>query len=99
MFLHGQFCQIIACFCCVLQQTLEAEKGISGYSDTQDELERVSAIKTELDEKKGRTLDDMSEMVIHISIIYFFFFKAFFLTLKGDVTNLDRFSSCKMSNY
>ncbi|XP_033989136.1 intraflagellar transport protein 81 homolog [Trematomus bernacchii] len=44
-------------------QTMEAEKGISGYSDTQEELERVSAIKSELDEKKGRTLDDMSEMV------------------------------------
>uniref|UniRef100_A0A7N8WMI0 Intraflagellar transport protein 81 homolog n=1 Tax=Mastacembelus armatus TaxID=205130 RepID=A0A7N8WMI0_9TELE len=44
-------------------QTVEAEKGISGYSDTQEELERVSAIKSELDEKKGRTLDDMSEMV------------------------------------
>uniref|UniRef100_A0A8C8E056 Intraflagellar transport 81 homolog n=1 Tax=Oryzias sinensis TaxID=183150 RepID=A0A8C8E056_9TELE len=39
------------------------QKGISGYSNTQEELERVSAIKTELDEKKGRTLDDMSEMV------------------------------------
>uniref|UniRef100_A0A3Q4H262 Intraflagellar transport protein 81 homolog n=1 Tax=Neolamprologus brichardi TaxID=32507 RepID=A0A3Q4H262_NEOBR len=44
-------------------QAVEAEKGISGYSDTQEELERVSAIKSELDEKKGRTLDDMSEMV------------------------------------
>uniref|UniRef100_A0A667XY96 Intraflagellar transport protein 81 homolog n=1 Tax=Myripristis murdjan TaxID=586833 RepID=A0A667XY96_9TELE len=44
-------------------QTMEAQKGISGYSDTQEELERVSAIKSELDEKKGRTLDDMSEMV------------------------------------
>ncbi|XP_061672641.1 intraflagellar transport protein 81 homolog [Syngnathoides biaculeatus] len=44
-------------------QSMEAEKGISGYSNTQDELERVSAIKSELDEKKGRTLDDMSEMV------------------------------------
>ncbi|XP_040010512.1 intraflagellar transport protein 81 homolog isoform X3 [Xiphias gladius] len=43
-------------------QTVEAEKGISGYSDTQEELERVSAIKSELDEKKGRKLDDMSEM-------------------------------------
>lgn len=46
-----------------VKQTLEAEKGISGYSTTQEELERVSAIKSELDEKKGRTLDDMSEMV------------------------------------
>ncbi|XP_034452276.1 intraflagellar transport protein 81 homolog [Hippoglossus hippoglossus] len=44
-------------------QMVEAEKGISGYSNTQEELERVSAIKSELDEKKGRTLDDMSEMV------------------------------------
>ncbi|XP_046904575.1 intraflagellar transport protein 81 homolog [Hypomesus transpacificus] len=44
-------------------QSVEAQKGISGYSDTKDELERVSAIKSELDEMKGRTLDDMSEMV------------------------------------
>lgn len=44
-------------------ETMEAEKGISGYSNTQEELERVSAIKSELDEKKGRTLNDMSEMV------------------------------------
>ncbi|KAA8578912.1 hypothetical protein FQN60_017515 [Etheostoma spectabile] len=44
-------------------QTMEAEKGISGYSNTQEELERVSAIKSELDEMKGRTLDDMSTMV------------------------------------
>ncbi|XP_077417630.1 intraflagellar transport protein 81 homolog [Vanacampus margaritifer] len=44
-------------------QTVEAEKGISGYSNTQEELEKVSTIKSELDEKKGRTLDDMSEMV------------------------------------
>lgn len=46
------------------QQSLEVKQGISGYSDTQEELERVSAIKSELDEMKGRTLDDMSEMVI-----------------------------------
>lgn len=44
-------------------QSLEAQKGISGFSETQEELERVSAIKSELDELKGRTLDDMSEMV------------------------------------
>ncbi|XP_012673245.1 intraflagellar transport protein 81 homolog [Clupea harengus] len=44
-------------------QSVEAQKGISGYSDTQEELERVSAIKSELDEMKGRTLDDMSGMV------------------------------------
>ncbi|KAK7933336.1 hypothetical protein WMY93_004232 [Mugilogobius chulae] len=44
-------------------ETVEAERGISGFSNTQEELERVSAIKSELDEKKGQTLDDMSEMV------------------------------------
>ncbi|CAL1616469.1 unnamed protein product [Knipowitschia caucasica] len=44
-------------------EKLEAERGIAGYSNTQEELERVSAIKSELDEKKGGTLDNMSEMV------------------------------------
>ncbi|XP_072271992.1 intraflagellar transport protein 81 homolog [Pyxicephalus adspersus] len=44
-------------------QAMEQKRGISGYSDTQEELERVSAIKSEVDEMKGRTLDDMSEMV------------------------------------
>ncbi|XP_077164194.1 intraflagellar transport protein 81 homolog [Paroedura picta] len=44
-------------------QAIEAKKGISGYSDTQEELERVSAVKSEMDEMKGRTLDSMSEMV------------------------------------
>ena len=42
---------------------MEEQKGISGFSDTQEELERVSAAKSELDDVKGRTLDDMSEMV------------------------------------
>ncbi|XP_054936343.1 intraflagellar transport protein 81 homolog isoform X7 [Physeter macrocephalus] len=45
------------------EQTIEEKKGISGYSYTQEELERVSALKSEVDEVKGRTLDDMSEMV------------------------------------
>nr|XP_031525961.1 intraflagellar transport protein 81 homolog isoform X2 [Vicugna pacos] len=44
-------------------QTIEEKKGVSGYSYTQEELERVSALKSEVDEMKGRTLDDMSEMV------------------------------------
>lgn len=42
---------------------MEAEKGVSGYSNTQEELEKVSTIKSELDERKGRVLGDMSEMV------------------------------------
>ncbi|KYO39754.1 intraflagellar transport 81-like protein isoform B [Alligator mississippiensis] len=44
-------------------QAIEDKKGISGYSYTQEELERVSAVKSEMDEMKGRTLDNMSEMV------------------------------------
>lgn len=44
-------------------QTAEEKKGVSGYSYTQEELERVSTLKSEVDEMKGRTLDDMSEMV------------------------------------
>ncbi|KAM8961139.1 intraflagellar transport protein 81 homolog [Pelodytes ibericus] len=44
-------------------QKIEQKRGISGYSDTQEELERVSTLKSEVDEMKGRTLDDMSEMV------------------------------------
>ncbi|XP_071077967.1 intraflagellar transport protein 81 homolog isoform X2 [Desmodus rotundus] len=44
-------------------QNTEEKRGISGYSYTQEELERVSALKSEVDEMKGRTLDDMSEMV------------------------------------
>lgn len=46
-----------------LQQAIEDKKGISGYSDKQEELERVSAVKSEMDEMKGRTLDNMSETV------------------------------------
>ncbi|NXT82736.1 IFT81 protein, partial [Zapornia atra] len=44
-------------------QAIEDKKGISGYSYTQEELERVSAVKSEMDEMKGQTLDNMSEMV------------------------------------
>jgi len=42
---------------------LESRKGVTGFRETQDELEKVSALKSEVDETKGRTLDDMSAMV------------------------------------
>ncbi len=54
---------LIAVILFPLQAKLEAKKGVSGYHDTQEELEKVSAIKSELDDMKGRTLEDMSEMV------------------------------------
>lgn len=43
--------------------SLEAKKGVSGFHETQEELEKVSAIKSELDEQKGKTLEDISELV------------------------------------
>eukprot|EP00052_Salpingoeca_macrocollata_P012331 m.95536 g.95536 ORF g.95536 m.95536 type:complete len:674 (+) comp18432_c0_seq1:165-2186(+) len=42
---------------------LESEQGIQGAVHVQEELEKVSAAKGELDEEKGRTLDDISDMV------------------------------------
>ena len=36
---------------------------MSGFHETQEELEKVSAKKSELDEQKGKTLEDISELV------------------------------------
>lgn len=36
---------------------------MAGYRETQEELEKVSAIKSEFDEMKDKTLEDMSKMV------------------------------------
>ncbi|NXA03952.1 IFT81 protein, partial [Sapayoa aenigma] len=50
-------------------QATEEKKGISGYSYTQEELERVSAVKSEMDEMKGQTLDNMSDMVRKLNAV------------------------------
>ena len=42
---------------------VEKEKGVSGFTDTQEELERVSALKGDLDIKKAASLEEMSKMV------------------------------------
>ena len=42
---------------------MEAKHGVSGYRETQEALENVSALKSELDQMKGRTLEDISFMV------------------------------------
>ena len=42
---------------------IEKEKGVSGFTDTQEELERVSALKGDLDIKKAASLEEMSKMV------------------------------------
>lgn len=45
------------------QGIVETKAGVSGYRQTQENLEKVSTMKSEFDEVKGRTLEDMSEMV------------------------------------
>lgn len=44
------------------------QKGVSGFHNAQDELEKVSSIKAELDEKKGQTLEEMSVMVQKLNL-------------------------------
>ncbi|PAA50779.1 hypothetical protein BOX15_Mlig023972g1, partial [Macrostomum lignano] len=49
----------------VKRQISQAEKraGVSGYSDTQEQLEKVSKMMTQLNQKKGDTLEDMSRII------------------------------------
>jgi len=47
---------------------LESRKGVSGFRETQEELEKVSVMKSEMDETKHRTLDDMSDMVKKLNL-------------------------------
>lgn len=42
---------------------MEEQKGVSGFHDTQEELEKVSSVKSGLDEQKGKSLDEISDMV------------------------------------
>lgn len=42
---------------------LESQKGVSGFHDTQEEMEKVSTVKSGLDEQKGISLDEISDMV------------------------------------
>ena len=54
-----------------LQQTLsamEAAQGVSGYRNTQENLEKVADQKATLDEQKGATLEDMSGLVSQLSL-------------------------------
>ncbi|XP_014665305.1 PREDICTED: intraflagellar transport protein 81 homolog [Priapulus caudatus] len=41
----------------------EEKHGVAGFTDTQEELEQVSAVKSQLDEEKGKTLENISGMV------------------------------------
>ena len=46
-----------------LLEFMEKRKGVSGFRSTQDNLEKVSNVKSELDSKKEETLKDMSRNV------------------------------------
>jgi intraflagellar transport protein 81 len=48
---------------------LEAQKGVSGFHDTQEELEKVSSVKSGVDEQKGKSLDEISDMVSRTMIL------------------------------
>ena len=47
--------------------SVEKSKGVVGYSETQQNLEKVSALKNELDEEKGKTLEEISRVVTEIN--------------------------------
>ena len=51
-----------------LQSQVETQKGVSGFHDTQEELEKVSSVKSGLDEQKGKSLDEISDMVNKLSV-------------------------------
>ena len=54
-----------------LQQSLaalEASKGVVGFRNTQDNLEKAATIKANLDEQKGATLEDMSGLVHQLTL-------------------------------
>jgi len=46
---------------------LEAAHGVSGFNAAQEEMEKVSTLKSELDEQKGKTLEEMSQLVVQLT--------------------------------
>ena len=42
---------------------MSSRRGVEGFSDRQAELEKISEQKAEVDEMKGKTLDEMSQVV------------------------------------
>ena len=45
---------------------MEKKQGVSGYRDTQERLENVSEMKSEMDQMKGQTLEDISGLVTQL---------------------------------
>uniref|UniRef100_T1IZS5 Intraflagellar transport protein 81 homolog n=1 Tax=Strigamia maritima TaxID=126957 RepID=T1IZS5_STRMM len=48
--------------------TLESKHGVEGFSAAQDELEKVSTMKSTYDEQKGRTLEEISSVVGQLNV-------------------------------
>jgi intraflagellar transport protein 81 len=46
---------------------LEREKGVTGYSDAQAQLEEISAANAQVNEKKGETLNELTAVVSEIT--------------------------------
>ncbi len=46
---------------------LESRKGILGYTETQAELAKLSALKADVDDYKGKTLNEISRIVTDIN--------------------------------
>eukprot|EP00899_Mesostigma_viride_P025341 jgi/Mesvir1/5992/Mv00741-RA.1 len=46
---------------------IEKKRGVAGFSETQNELEKVSAVKAEIDIDKGATLEEISRYVAEIN--------------------------------
>ena len=60
----GQKMLVITPFLIIIfQSAVESKKGVAGYRQTQDDLEKVSALKSNLDHQKGQTLEEISDMV------------------------------------
>ena len=47
----------------MIQESEESKMGVEGFSAAQGELEKVSTMKSEIDERKGQTLVDYSMVV------------------------------------
>lgn len=46
---------------------IESERGVQGYTEVQDRLEQVSSLKAQIDDAKGKTLEQMSQLVTDIT--------------------------------
>lgn len=49
------------------QTVEEAQRGVSGFRATEERMEQVSGEKANIDQEKGRTLEEMSSLVLDIT--------------------------------